>query len=53
MLEKAPQFEPQTLLQHLELTFPVQEWFRRRRALQRRVEEWRALHGPAQDVMFL
>ena len=53
MLEKAPQLEPQTLLLHLERTFPGQEWYRRKRTLQRRVEQWRALHGPAQDVMFL
>jgi hypothetical protein len=53
MLEKAPQLEPQTLLLHLEQTFPGQEWFRRKRTLQRRVEQWRALHGPAQAVMFL
>ena len=53
MLEKAPQLEPQTLLLHLEQTFPGQEWFRRKRTLQRRVEQWKALHGPAQEVMFL
>jgi hypothetical protein len=53
MLEKAPQLEPQTLLLHLEQSFPGQEWFRRKRTLQRRVEQWRALHGPAQEVMFL
>jgi len=53
MLEKAPLLEPQTLLLHLEQTFPGQEWYRRKRTLQRRVEQWRALHGPAQDVMFL
>jgi hypothetical protein len=53
MLEKAPQLEPQTLLLHLEQAFPGQEWFRRKRTLQRRVEQWRSLHGPAQDVMFL
>jgi len=52
-LEKAPQLEPQTLLLHLERTFPGQEWYRRKRTLQRRVEQWRALHGPAQEVMFL
>ena len=38
MLEKAPQLEPQTLLLHLEQTFPDQEWYRRKRTLQRRVE---------------
>ena len=53
MLEKAPQLEPQTLLLHLERTFPGQEWYRRKRTLQRRVEQWRALHGPAGEVMFL
>jgi len=53
MLEKAPQLEPHTLLLHLERTFPGQEWYRRKRTLQRRVEQWRALHGPAQEVMFL
>ncbi|QPN70348.1 hypothetical protein [Synechococcus sp. CBW1108] len=53
MLEKAPQLEPQTLLLHLEQVFPAQEWYRRKRTLQRRVEQWRALHGPAHDVMFL
>jgi hypothetical protein len=53
MLEKAPQLEPQTLLLHLERTFPDQEWYRRKRTLQRRVEQWKALHGPAREVMFL
>jgi len=53
MLEKAPQLEPQTLLLHLERTFPGQEWYRRKRTLQRRVEQWWALHGPAREVMFL
>jgi hypothetical protein len=53
MLERAPQLEPQTLLLHLEQTFPGQEWFRRKRTLQRRVEQWKALHGPDREVMFL
>jgi hypothetical protein len=53
MLERAPQLEPQTLLLHLEQRFPGQDWFRRKRTLQRRVEQWKALHGPAQEVMFL
>jgi hypothetical protein len=53
MLEKAPQLEPQTLLLHLERSFPGQEWYRRKRTLQRRVEQWKALHGPSRDVMFL
>ncbi|WP_255003151.1 hypothetical protein [Cyanobium sp. HWJ4-Hawea] len=53
MLEKVPQLEPQTLLLHLEQTFPDQEWYRRKRTLQRRVEQWRSLYGPARGVMFL
>jgi hypothetical protein len=36
MLEKAPQHEPQTLLLHLEQIRPGEEWFRRKRTLQRR-----------------
>jgi hypothetical protein len=53
MLKKAPQLEPQTLLLHLERSFPGQEWYRRKRTLQRRVEQWKALHGPSREVMFL
>ena len=53
MLQKAPQLEPQTLLLHLEQVFPDQEWYRRKRTLQRRVEQWKALYGPARGVMFL
>ena len=51
LLEKAPQLEPQTLLLHLEQIRPGEEWFRRKRTLQRRVEQWQALHGPGQEVM--
>jgi hypothetical protein len=53
MLEKAPALEPQTLLLHLEQIRPDQEWHRRKRTLQRRVEQWRAERGPDQEVMFL
>jgi hypothetical protein len=53
MLQRAPQLEPQTLLLHLERTLPGQEWYRRKRTLQRRVEQWKALHGPHREVMFL
>jgi hypothetical protein len=53
MLNKAPELEPQTLLLHLEQLFPGQDWFRRKRTLQRRVEQWKALHGPGREVMFL
>ena len=53
MLEKAPALEPQTLLLHLEQIRPEQEWHRRKRTLQRRVEQWRAERGPEREVMFL
>jgi hypothetical protein len=53
MLEQAPQLEPQTLLLHLEQIRPGEEWYRRKRTLQRRVEQWRALCGPSQEVVFL
>jgi hypothetical protein len=53
LLQKAPQLEPQTLLLHLEQIRPGEEWYRRKRTLQRRVEQWRALCGPAHEVMFL
>jgi len=47
VLERAPQLEPQSQLLHLEQTFPDQQWYRRKRTLQRRVENWKALHGHA------
>jgi hypothetical protein len=53
LLEKAPQLEPQTLLLHLEQAFPGQEWYHRKRTIQRRVEQWKAQYGPAREVMFL
>ena len=37
--DKAPQLEPQTLLLHLEQLRPGEEWYRRKRTLQRRVEQ--------------
>ena len=48
MLEKTPQLEPQTLLLHLEQIRPAEEWYRRKRTLQHRVEQCRALHSTAQ-----
>jgi hypothetical protein len=38
MLEQAPQLDPYTLLLHLEQLRPGEEWYRRKRTLQRRVE---------------
>ena len=53
LLQKAPALEPRTLLLHLEETHPGRDWCRHERTLQRRVEQWKALHGPDKEVMFL
>jgi transcriptional regulator with XRE-family HTH domain len=53
LLERAPELEPQTLLLHLEEQQPEQDWLSHKRTLQRRVEKWKALHGPEKEVIFL
>jgi hypothetical protein len=53
LLEQVPQLEHQTLLLLLEQIRPGEEWYRRKRTLQRRVEQWPALCGPAQEVICL
>ena len=53
ILERDPAVQAVTLLRHLQLTDP--EAFpddRVRRTLERRVRDWRALHGPERDVIF-
>jgi len=53
ILERDPAVQAITLMRHLQLTDP--EAFpddRARRTLERRVRDWRALHGPARDVIF-
>ncbi len=53
ILENDPAVQAVTLLRHLQLTDP--EAFpddRIRRTLERRVRDWRALHGEARDVIF-
>ncbi|MCE3249641.1 MAG: hypothetical protein K0R41_3466 [Geminicoccaceae bacterium] len=53
ILERDPAVQAVTLLRHLQLADP--EAFpddRVRRTLERRVRDWRALHGPARDVIF-
>jgi len=53
ILEREPTVQAVTLLRHLQLTDP--EAFpddRVRRTLERRVRDWRALHGAARDVIF-
>jgi hypothetical protein len=39
------------LLEHLQEQKPAQDWSSVKRTLQRRVQHWKALHGPAPDVM--
>jgi len=43
---------PITVLEELERRYPDEDWERRRRTLERRIETWKALHGPDQEVMF-
>ena len=53
ILARDPAVQAVTLLRHLQLTDP--EAFpddRVRRTLERRVRDWRALHGPERDVIF-
>ncbi len=53
ILKRDPAVQAVTLLRHLQLTDP--EAFpddRIRRTLERRVRDWRALHGPERDVIF-
>lgn len=53
ILERDPSAQAITLFRHLQMTDP--EAFpddRVRRTLERRVRDWRALHGPARDVIF-
>lgn len=52
ILERDPAVQAVTLMRHLQLTHP--EAFpddRVRRTLERRVRDWRALHGPERDVI--
>ena len=53
ILERDPSVQAVTLLRHLQMTdpdaFPDDQV---RRTLERRVRDWRALHGPARDVIF-
>ncbi|MFN9959773.1 MAG: IS21 family transposase, partial [bacterium] len=53
MLETAPALEPQTVRLHLEEHHPEKDWDRHKRTLQRRVEQWKSLNGPAKEVIFL
>jgi len=51
MLQREPGLTPMTLFEHLQERYPGQ-YAQVLRTLQRRVQEWKALHGEARDVMF-
>jgi len=51
MLRHAPALKPMTLFEYLQKKYPGQ-YGQVLRTLQRRVATWKALHGPAPEVMF-
>jgi hypothetical protein len=52
MLERQPQLQALTLLEHLQQQHPGKYGRSVLRTLQRRVQQWRATAGPAKEVMF-
>ena len=51
MLRKEPRLKPMTLFEYLQQQYPG-EYPQVLRTLQRRVQTWKVLHGPAPEVMF-
>lgn len=51
MLRQAPKLKPMTLFEYLQDQYPG-KYGQVLRTLQRRVQAWKALHGPAPEVMF-
>ena len=52
LLEQRPELTATTLLEHLQEREPERYPDTLKRTLQRRVKQWKALHGPAKGVMF-
>ncbi|HYZ34048.1 MAG TPA: IS21 family transposase [Crenalkalicoccus sp.] len=52
LLQAAPGLKPVTVMQELERAFPGAYSERIRRTLERRMRDWRAVHGPEREVMF-
>ena len=52
LLQRAPALTPIILLEHLQRQKPDVDWIPLQRTLQRRVREWKALHGPDPEVIF-
>lgn len=51
MLRREPRLKPMTLYEYLQEKYPGQ-YSQTLRTVQRRVQSWKALHGPAPEVMF-
>lgn len=51
MLRKEPRLKPMTLFEYVQDTYPGQ-YPQVLRTIQRRVQAWKALHGPSPEVMF-
>ncbi len=51
MLRKEPRLKPMTLFEYLQDTYPG-KYPNVLRTIQRRVQTWKALHGPSPEVMF-
>jgi len=52
LLQRSPALTPITLLEHLQQRKPDVDLVPLQRTLQRRVREWKALHGQAPEVIF-
>jgi len=52
LLTAKPGLTPITLLENLQRQQPDHDWLPLHRTLQRRVRQWKALHGPAPEVIF-
>jgi len=52
MLRREPRLKPMTLFEYLEEQYPG-KYPQVLRTLQRRVRTWKAMHGPAPEVMFM
>jgi hypothetical protein len=51
MLKQEPRLKPMTLFEYLQDTYPG-KYPQVLRTIQRRVQTWKALHGPSPEVMF-
>lgn len=52
MLRREPRLKPMTLFEHLQEQYPG-KYPQVLRTLQRRVQTWKVMHGPAPEVMFM